>query len=181
MTGSAANVPNREPWMLTLEAWTRDANRAGTPILGICFGHQILAQALGGSAEMNKRGREIGTIRLSRSEDDPIFDGVPESFDAQASHIDTTTLPASAVRLARSSLDDHHAVRFSQTTYGVQFHPEFDAEIMQGYLETRRAILASEGLAVDELLSSVTETKHAARTLANFVRFIMPRAPSSRT
>src|SRR4029079_6289460 len=61
ITGSAANVPHREPWMLRAEAWLREVVAARTPTFGICFGHQLLAQALGGEVQKNPRGREMGT------------------------------------------------------------------------------------------------------------------------
>lgn len=179
ITGSAANVPNRDPWMLGMEGWLRDVVEAGTPTFGLCFGHQILAHALGGETVKNPRGREIGTIVVERFVDDPLFDGLPQRFAAQATHVDTVgRLPEGAVALARSSRDDHQTIRFSPTCYGVQFHPEFDADVIRGYVETRRELLTNEGFAVEEMLGAIEDTKLASRTLANFVRFIVPRGPA---
>lgn len=184
ITGSAANVPHREPWMLRTEAWLRGVVDAGTPILGICFGHQILAQALGGEVVKNPRGREIGTVRIERREDDPLFDGVPESFHANVTHIDTVArLPEGAASLARSDKEDHHAIRFTPACYGVQYHPELDREIMLGYIEARREVLASERFDVESLAAAVAEADLARRTLHNFVRHVVPaaRPPASAT
>jgi GMP synthase (glutamine-hydrolysing) len=185
ITGSSANVPNRDDWILRAEHWLREVFRAGTPTLGICFGHQILAQALGGDVRQNPRGREIGTISVERLVEDPIFEGLPASFEANATHVDSVSIvPEGAVRLARSSLEDHQALRFSSTCYGVQFHPEIDAHVMRGYLEARRDVLRPEGFDVDSLLARVTEAHAARGTLRNFVRHIIPRsrarAPSRR-
>ncbi len=188
ITGSAANVPTREPWMLQTEAWLREVVSLGTPTLGICFGHQILAQALGGEVTRNPSGREIGTIRIERHADegDPLFEGVPRSFIANATHIDTVArLPERAASLAHSSLENHQAIRFSPVCYGVQYHPELDREIMLGYIDARREILAGEGFDVEALAASVTEADLSRRTLHNFVRhFVRDRAheapPSSR-
>ncbi len=175
ITGSAASVPDREPWMLETEAWLRAVVDAGTPTMGLCFGHQLLAQALGGEVARNPRGREIGTVRVERTADDPLFDGLPASFEANATHVDTVTrLPAGATALARSPLEDHHAIRFTRTVYGVQFHPEIDAEVMRAYLHARREPCAAEGLDVDALLGAVSEAELGRRTLANFVRHIVP-------
>jgi GMP synthase (glutamine-hydrolysing) len=171
ITGSAANVPTREAWILRTEAWLREVVAEGTPVFGICFGHQLLAQALGGEVQKNPRGREIGTIAVDRTVDDPIFDGLPTSFTANVTHIDTVIrLPPGAVGLASSPLEDYHAIRFTPTCYGVQFHPEIDAEVMRGYVETRREILASEGFDVEAMLGAIGEGDPGRRTLQNFVR-----------
>jgi GMP synthase (glutamine-hydrolysing) len=171
ITGSAANVPTRDPWILRTEAWLREVVAAGTPVFGICFGHQLLAQALGGEVQKNPRGREIGTIAVDRTVDDPIFDGLPASFTANVTHIDTVVrLPPGAVGLASSPLEDFHAIRFTPTCYGVQFHPEIDAEVMRGYVETRREILAGEGFDVEAMLGAIGEGDPGRRTLQNFVR-----------
>lgn len=170
ITGSAANVPTREAWMLRAEAWLRDVVAVGTPVFGICFGHQILAQALGGEVQRNPRGREIGTIAIEQTASDPLFEGLPASFRANVTHIDSVVrLPPGAVSLARSPLEDHHAIRFTPSCYGVQFHPEIDAEVMRGYVETRREILASEGFDVDAMLASIDEGEPGRTTLQNFV------------
>ncbi|MFT3771707.1 MAG: glutamine amidotransferase [Minicystis sp.] len=171
ITGSAANVPHREPWMIRTEAWLRDVVAAGTPTFGICFGHQILAQALGGEVQKNPRGREIGTLLVERTIHDSIFDGLPDSFEANVTHIDSVVrLPEGATSLARSSLEDHHAIRFSETCYGVQFHPEIDAEVMRGYIDSRREILLSEGFDVDAMISRLGEGEPGRQTLRNFIR-----------
>jgi GMP synthase (glutamine-hydrolysing) len=171
ITGSAANVPDREPWMLRTEAWLREVVAAGTPTFGICFGHQILAQALGGEVQRNPRGREMGTVPVERRGHDPLFEGVPERFAANVTHVDSVVrLPPGAVSLARSALEDHHAIRFSETCYGVQFHPEMDAEVMRSYVEARREILDAEGFQVDAMLANVEEGVHGRETLRNFVR-----------
>ena len=171
ITGSSANVPTREAWMLRTEAWLREVVAAGTPVFGICFGHQILAQALGGEVQKNPRGREIGTIAIEQTASDPLFDGLPARFAANVTHIDTVVrLPPGAVGLARSPLEDYHAIRFTPSCYRVQFHPEIDAEVMRGYVDTRREILASEGFDVEAMLAAIEEGDPGRRTLQNFVR-----------
>jgi GMP synthase (glutamine-hydrolysing) len=177
ITGSAANVPDRLPWMQRTEAWLRGVVEHGTPTFGICFGHQILAQALGGEVQRNPRGREMGTILVERlpsppthPELAPIFADLPPRFLAHVTHVDSVVrLPPGAEPLARSEREEYQAIRFSETCYGVQFHPEMDAEVMRAYVDTRRAILAAEGFDVEEMLAAVREVE-AAQTLRSFVR-----------
>lgn len=176
ITGSAANVPDRAEWMLRTESYLRDVVALGVPTFGICFGHQILAQALGGEVRRNPRGREIGTRHIKKIAHDHIFDGVPDVFKASVTHIDTVaSLPPGATVLANNDFDDHHAIRFTETCYGVQFHPELDADVMRGYVEHRWDTLAAEGIVVDELHRSIEECEFGRRTLINFVRHVMPR------
>ena len=175
ITGSAANVPDRLPWMERTEAWLRGVVAHGTPVFGICFGHQILAQALGGEVQRNPRGREMGTLSIERlpgaGAPAPIFDGLPERFEAHVTHIDSVVrLPPGAEPLARSALEDYQAIRFAEACYGVQFHPEMDAEVMRAYVETRRAVLGAEGFHVDAMLAAIREAEAARQTLQNFVR-----------
>jgi GMP synthase (glutamine-hydrolysing) len=170
ITGSSANVPDREPWMIRTEAWLREVVALGTPTFGICFGHQILAQALGGEVQKNPRGREIGTLPIELTAADPLFAGLPERFHANITHVDSVVrLPRGAVALARSAREDYHVIRFAETCYGVQFHPEVDAEVMRGYIETRREILAAEGFEVEAMLAEIGEGELGRKTLRNFV------------
>lgn len=171
ITGSSANVPTREPWIVRTEAWLRGLVAESVPTFGICFGHQLLAQALGGEVIRNPRGREIGTKKIVRRADDWLFEGLPKEMFANVTHIDTVgRLPEGAVSLAFSTLEDHQAIRFSEVCYGVQYHPEIDADIMRGYIETRREILASEGLSADALLAETSDAQPGAETLRNFVK-----------
>src|SRR6187551_3253700 len=80
VTGSPASVTTRAPWIIDTEAALAAFVGAGVPTFGICFGHQLLAQALGGSVTRNPRGREIGTVEFELVEPDPLFAGAPERF-----------------------------------------------------------------------------------------------------
>jgi GMP synthase (glutamine-hydrolysing) len=171
ITGSAASVPDRAPWMQRAEAWLRNVVERGTPTFGICFGHQMLAQALGGEVQRNPRGREMGTLAIERTAPAPIFDGLPDRFAAHVTHVDSVVrLPPGAASLARTSLEDHHAIRFTETCYGVQFHPEMDADVMRAYVETRRETLAAEGFDVGDMLARIEDADAGRQTLQSFVR-----------
>jgi GMP synthase (glutamine-hydrolysing) len=168
ITGSPESVTSRAPWILEAERAVASLARAGLPTLGICFGHQLLAQALGGNVEKNPNGREIGTVAVELLEPDPLFEGAPTPLLANMSHRDSaTTLPPGARVLARTKLEPNAAVRFLPRAWGVQFHPEFDGDVMRGYIDARRRVLAEEGIDADGLGAS--DAPGAAGLLRRFV------------
>jgi GMP synthase-like glutamine amidotransferase len=72
--------------MLSAEAELRRVVARSAPVLGVCFGHQLLAQALGGEVQPNERGREMSTVAIERLADDPLFAGLGQRFNANACH-----------------------------------------------------------------------------------------------
>ncbi len=170
ITGSSANVHTREPWIVASEAALADLVARDVPVLGVCFGHQLLAQALGGEVTPNPRGREMSTVSIERTADDPLLAGLDARFEANACHSDTVArLPDGATVLARSDADPHQALRFAPQCWGVQFHPEFDAQVMKRMIEARREVIASEGLDPDAMHRAARNTPAAARVLTNFL------------
>lgn len=170
VTGSASSVTERAPWMLRAEAYLARAVALEHPVLGICFGHQLLAQALGGLVERNPRGREMGTVELSLVEEDPLLDTSVIPALAHATHVDSVTvLPERARVLAESELEPHAALRFGPRAWGVQFHPEFDAQVMREYIETRREVLSEEGRDPERMLAGVRAAQAGSSVLQRFV------------
>jgi len=95
-------------------------------------------KALGGKSGFNKNGKEIGIVKiknLSFKNKDPLLKNFPKKFDAFETHYQTVIkLPAKAKILAKNSKDNTQAARFESNIWGVQFHPEFDKEIMKEYI-----------------------------------------------
>ena len=173
ITGSSSSVTERAPWMLRAEELVRGIEQARVPLLGICFGHQMIAQALGGEVQKNPRGREIGTVRVDRLADDPVFEGLPRAFDVNATHVDAVVkLPPRAELLATTSLDPAAAFRVGDRVKAVQFHPEFDADVMRGYLTARAHLVRAEGLDPDALLGAVHEGTRGGDILRGFARWV---------
>ena len=173
VTGSAAMVSQREPWAERTAVWLRDAVEAGVPILGICFGHQLLAHALGGRVGPNPRGREIGTVSVALADGaaaDSLLGGLPARIDVHATHLESVLeLPPGAELLASSTRDPHQAFRMTdRPVWGVQFHPEFSAEVIRGYIEAKRDAIRAEGMDPDRLLAGVRETPWSGEILARF-------------
>ncbi len=176
VTGSSALVSRRESWSEATGRWLVRALAAGRPLLGICYGHQLLAQALGGRVEANPRGREIGSIEVrprAEASGDPLLGALPAPWRVQATHVESVLeLPPGARWLAGSALDPHQAFAVGERAWGVQFHPEFDAEVIRAYLDARREILRAEGLDPDALVRGVVDSDHGRVVLRNFAALL---------
>jgi GMP synthase (glutamine-hydrolysing) len=180
VSGSQTSVYDDESWIGRTEAWVGDAVDAGVPLLGVCWGHQLLAQAVGGEVEPMGGMGELGYETVRRLEDDdPLFDGVESSFLAFETHTDeVTALPASATPLAETGRA-LQAFRV-KNAWGVQFHPEYDRDTARWVTENKRGWLTDEQ--VDAILDTITagrhaETAQAARVFDNFLAFSRRRHP----
>jgi GMP synthase (glutamine-hydrolysing) len=172
VTGSAASVTERAPWILRSEEYLARAVEQGHPVLGICFGHQLLGQGLGGLVERNPRGREMGTVKLRFLQDDPLLDRSIEPALAHTTHVDSVTvLPSGAQILATTELEPHAALRFAERAWGVQFHPEFDEQVMTEYVESRSQLLAEEGRDPAALLGGIRAALAGRLVLRRFVEY----------
>lgn len=174
VTGSGAMVSDRLPWSEASAEWLRDAIEGGAHVFGICYGHQLMAHALGGEVGDNPAGREMGTVEVQLTEaasSDPLFADAPARLLAQSTHLQTVLrAPEGATRLARTAQDTNAALHFGGNAWGVQFHPEFSARHMHGYLRARRDALAAEGVDTAARLREVRATPAARAILRQFVR-----------
>ena len=176
ITGSPAMVSAKLDWSERTARWLHQAVQTNVKMLGVCYGHQLLAHALGGVAGSNPAGRQIGTVNsqlIDNIDKDPLLGSLPKRFTAQASHSEVVLqLPPGAQRLATSPLDENFAIRFSENAWGVQYHPEFSAPVMSDYIHYRADALREEGLNPEELMARVTETEEAASVLRKFVELL---------
>ena len=115
------------PWLVQEKKLIREAVERGTPFLGICLGHQLLADALGGKAEPTER-HEIGLFPISATttgQGHPLFANLPQpSIWVNVHRAEVTRLPAGATVLARSDVCKNHAMQVGKSAFSVQFHPE---------------------------------------------------------
>jgi GMP synthase (glutamine-hydrolysing) len=182
VTGSASSVVDMEPWMMRTAECLRELVRAEVPLLGICFGHQLLGHALGGRVARNPRGREMGTVELSLSRSDPVI-GEAGSWHVNSTHLDTVVeLPRQSELLGATRLEPNAAVRFGAAAWGVQFHPEIDARIMFEYFAARRALLEAEGFDLAGAERNLGDAPFGAgvipRFLAHAAALPPPRGPT---
>jgi len=179
ITGSPAMVSAREEWSERTAKWLQSAVDDGLPVLGVCYGHQLLAHALGGRVGPNPAGRQIGTVTAQRIDldiKDPLIGHLPQSFPAQTSHSEVVLeAPRGAVRLATSPRDGNFVLRYAENAWGLQFHPEFSAAVVKDYIRYRAADLRNEGLDPDALTDAAKETDAAASVLKRFTRLVENR------
>lgn len=182
VTGSSAMVTDRLPWAEQAATWLRLATQSNIPILGICFGHQLLAYALGGDVENNPNGIEVGTVStvlFSAALDDALFKGMPKTLNVQASHKQSVqSLPPSAVRLAASQMDENHAFKVGDCVWGLQFHPEFDAHITKHYVDYYREQLAQQERDADQIKNDCHDSSYGKEILKRFLTLVKQRTAS---
>jgi len=195
VTGSPAMVTERPDWSEAAARWLAKLVEGDTmPVLGLCYGHQLLAHGLGGEVGANPKGREMGTVDVTFSATpaasaepsivpggstketaDEVLGPLFESgaFPGHMSHVESVLRPPAGARiLAQTSLDPHTVLAFGPRQWGVQFHPEFDRDIMQGYVEARRDILTGEGLDPDSMIAEAVETDSITRVLSRFAELV---------
>ena len=124
-------------WLLPTKALIAGTVAAGMPFLGICLGHQLATVALGGTVGPHPSGQTMG-LRAWLPTDDGRTDELTRALVPGAevfhwNHDIALTLPPSAVLLATSADGSVQAVRFGPRAWGVQFHPEVDADLVMGW------------------------------------------------
>lgn len=177
ITGSHAMLTEHLPWSEAVAAWLPAAVRRRIPILGICYGHQLLAYALGGQVDYNPGGLEVGTVEVRlapQAQDDPLLSGLGSSLQLHVSHAQSVLrLPPEAVLLAASDMDAHQAFRVGGCAWGVQFHPEFDAHITRTYALDDAPALRQAGRNPAPILAACRDTPYGEMILQRFASLLV--------
>ncbi len=144
ITGSRHGAYEDHPFIKPLEGFIRDAYAKHIPIVGICFGHQIIAQAMGGKVEKFAGGWSVGAT-------DYDFNG--EKITLNAWHRDQVTkAPDSAEVIARNDFCENAALLYDDRMFTVQAHPEFGPDFVDGLMRTR-----GPGLVPDDLMAKARQ------------------------
>jgi GMP synthase-like glutamine amidotransferase len=160
LLGAISSVNDDHPWIVAELEWLRAADRAGVPVMGICFGAQALCVASGGRVEQSPR-KEIGWTMIDSADPDLVPPGPWLEF-----HGDRCLLPATATPLASNELSVQ-AFRVGKH-FGVQFHPEVDGPQLKRWLDNGGdAEAARVGLDPDEFLTRTIREEPAARARAD--------------
>ncbi len=172
LTGSPQGVYDGHPWIDSLVAFICDAFVAGRPMIGICFGHQLLAHALGGRAEKAAGGWGLGleTVDMKAGPDwlFPSQDNINLHFCHQDQ---VTVLPPKAVRLGGSTRCPHAIFAIENRVLGIQGHPEFTPKFMAGLVEQMRPKVGDElaDRAASGLAAARPDNDILARWIVNFL------------
>jgi GMP synthase-like glutamine amidotransferase len=152
ISGSSHSVYEDEQWIRDLDAFAREVVDSATPVFGICFGHQLLARALGGSVEQAEQGWGVGVHAMRVYEHRPWMEPDREVLRLVMSHQDQVVdLPGGAVVLGSSDHCKNFLIEFSPMCIGIQGHPEFTTAFARVLYEDKRELVGS--LADDAIAS----------------------------
>lgn len=170
------SAKNDYNWMPALLALVQEADQRAFPLLGSCWGHQIIARALGGTVIYDKDLTEMGChwIELNQQgQEDELFKNFPTRFKANMGHHDRVTqLPSEAINLAFSDTQSNQAFRIAgKPIYGTQFHSELDAarekERLYAYRDHYTEVETEE--AFQEIIAGLAETTEVDELLYKFL------------
>ena len=163
ITGSKHGAYEDHPWIPPLEDFIRAAFAARVPVVGICFGHQIIAQAMGGKVEKYAGGWSVGPTEYD-------FDG--QTLTLNAWHQDQVVRrPEGATVIARSGFCENAALLYDNRALTIQAHPEFQADFVDGLMKTRAIGVVPDPLlqtAATKLDTPLDDTSVAAKIAAFF-------------
>lgn len=173
ITGSKYGVYDPEPWIDPLKTFLRNARDARVPMIGICFGHQIMAEAFGGRAEKSEHGWGCGVHRYRVERQVGWLANSGDEISMYAMHQDqVVALPDDAIRLATSSFCENAIVSYGELekpyAVSVQAHPEFSRELAEALVRFRRSSHIPEPVAdaaLDTFESTVDNRMVAQSTL----------------
>ena len=170
ITGSAHSVYDKFEWIEYLRSKLLEMKGSGNPVLGICFGHQLIADTFGGIVKLNSKGWELGSCNINLTNEAkgcPLFSTISSPLVAYQSHQDIVdTLPDGSILLGKNDMGIQSFV-YNNQFYGVQFHPEFTKTVMDKYLEIRydKGIIDSK--------PEVIESKYGSMILNNFIEKVI--------
>lgn len=176
--GSPHSVYADLPWLPSALDAVSDLLKKDIPVLGVCFGHQMICSVRGGQVTKSDKGYEVGTVKLRATPEglaDPLFGPLfkNEEMLVNESHGDSVAvLPEETIILAENDHDSFQALRHSEKVWSVQFHPEIGLTEAKAVMEDYRPSLEAKGLKVDRLIETARETPEARSLIQHFVAYV---------
>ncbi|MES2205853.1 MAG: gamma-glutamyl-gamma-aminobutyrate hydrolase family protein [Pseudomonadota bacterium] len=177
ITGSSHGVYENLPWMQDLTHLIRSAVEQRVPVVGICFGHQIMAQALGGKVIQSDKGWGLGLATYEVAHHPEWIKEKLDSIVLPASHQDQVVeLPAGAKVLASSAFCPYAALVYDDVALSFQGHPEFNTAFLRALIESRRERVDANTL--DTALTSIDqlEASNSASLVADWIGAFLTKA-----
>lgn len=170
ITGSRASVYDDEPWIARLKDFVRELNEARSRTVGICFGHQLIADALGGDVDRAAAGWGVGVHTWDVVDDEPWMRPRRREFRLLASHQDQVqNLPEGARLLATSGFCPNAAFAVERHLFAVQGHPEFTRDYARFLMCRRREALGGAYRPGVRSLDEPTDEAVVAQWIAAFL------------
>jgi GMP synthase-like glutamine amidotransferase len=175
ITGSAAGVYDDLPWMDPLRAFIRDAYGRKTPMLGVCFGHQIMADALGGDVRKSEKGWGLGRHSYGVSKRPDFMRNAPSMLAVACSHQDQVIAPPDEAEVILSSDFTPNAglVYRNGAALSFQPHPEFDDAYTIALAELRRG--KAPDTVVETALASIAKPSNSGDVAGYIGQFFRGR------
>lgn len=173
ITGSRSMVTEHLGWSEDAADWVRLAMLQELPLFGACYGHQLMAYALGGEVDYLQEGIEVGTLEIEltpNGQTDPLLSHLPPRFSSNLIHLQAViTPPACATVLAHSAEDPHQILRYGPNAISTQFHPEFSGAVMKTYLEWLDQQAFEDNVDYARKLQQLNDTPLAQGLLLSFI------------
>jgi GMP synthase (glutamine-hydrolysing) len=177
ISGSPRDAFADDEWTHGLMAKVARLLEKKKPVLGVCYGHQILGRVKGGKVGRCEGGWELGENQVqitSEGMSSPLLEGLPKQMNVMQSHRDCVlNVPGQGVLLASSPHTRVQAARWAEQAYGVQFHPEFTGEVLRGiWTERREKWRGTVKFDLDRTLDQAQECPDGLAIFRNFFKMI---------
>lgn len=181
--GAKANTDDSHAWIDKELAYLKEAHERSLPLVGICFGHQMIAKALGGEVAPMQRP-EVGFVDVELTppaHTDTIFTGIAwNAPQFQTHHHEVSKLPDGATLMASSKACTNQAFKAGMRTYSFQYHFEADRTLIDTYIRDEQTALHHVGLTTAEF-NTEAESKYepfarlADRLSVNIATYLIPK------